>query len=271
MIKVKTFLYKNDFHIIYIKINKMNIINIYLIVNFFLVSFFLIDKMICIPIILYIKKDIMNVKKEYEKTRWYLLHVFINILCVVTSFSGFYLSMKNIYTSLNPVPFAKLYTKEWILGPTSPLPTLIILSSHLYHMLFFALSNSDLYHHIFFAFSLTTINMIGDYGFARNVIPFVLCGLPGIIEYTIMSLYKFNFINKNMRYSVTIAHLFLRLPLGIMIFYSLLHQVFFNYNICNPISTSIGATLVFINVTQYCFENIKSSIKHIQKIEMKFN
>jgi hypothetical protein len=68
-----------------------------------------------------------------------------------------------------------------------------------------------------------------------------------------------------MRYSVTIAHLFLRLPLGILIFYSLLYQVFFNYNVCNPILTLIGAMLVLINVTQYCFENIKSSIKHYSK------
>ena len=248
------------------KINKMNIINIYSMVNLFIVSFFLFDKMICIPIILYIKKDIINLKKDYERTRWYLLHIFINILCVITSFNGFYLSFKNIYTSLNPVPFAKPYTKEWILGPTSPLPTLIILSSHLYHLLFFTTSISDLYHHIFFAFSMSTINMIGDYGIARNIIAFVLCGLPGILEYTIMSLYKFNFINKkNMRYNVTIMHLLLRLPLGIIITYSLLYQVFFNYKVCNPFLTFIIGILVLINVTQYCFENIKSSIKHYSK------
>lgn len=241
----------------------MNLFNIYLVIKFLIISFFLFDKTICIPIILSIKKDMINVKKDYDRTRWYLLHIFINILISTISYNGLYLSLKNVYTSLNPVKFAEPYTRNWFMGPTSPLPSLIIASGHLYHILFFTTSKSDLYHHIFFAFSMTSINMIGDYGLARNVIPFVLCGLPGIIEYIIMCLYKFDFIiKKRMRYYVTLMHITLRLPLGLVVSYSLLYQVFFNTNVSNPMLTFIVGILVLINITQYCFENIQSSIRH---------
>jgi hypothetical protein len=241
----------------------MKLFNIFLFINFFNILFFLIDKMICTPIILSVRKNMIYNEKDYRRTRWYILHIFINILCSITSFNGIYYTFKNIHTSLNPVKFAKPYTKEWLIGPTSPLPTLIIASGHLYHMLFYKISNSDIYHHLFFAFTMTSINMMGDYGFARNVIPFILCGLPGIIEYIIMSMYKLEFIiKKRMRYYITLMHCVLRLPLGIITAYSLLYQILFNPKVLNPNLTLIVGILVLINVIQYCYENIKSSIRH---------
>ena len=241
----------------------MNFFNIFLFINFFNIMFFLIDKMVSVPIIFSVKKDIVNNKKDYGRTRWYILHIFINILCFITSFSGIYLTIKNIHTSLNPIKFAEPYTIEWFIGPTSPIPSLIVASGHIYHLIFFTTSKSDIYHHLFFALTMTTINMIGDFGLCRNSVSFILCGLPGIIEYTIMSLYKLGFMRKKiMRYLVTLMHCLLRLPLGIIISYSILYQVFFNVKVYNPIMSFMIGILVIINVVQYCFENIKSSIKH---------
>lgn len=228
-----------------------------------MILFYLFDKMICIPIIHYVKKDLENIKKDYNRTRWYLLHICINILCAITSFNGLCLTFNNIHTSLTPIKFAEPYTKEWLLGPTSPLPSLIVASGHLYHILFFGTSKSDIYHHLFFAFPMPIINMIGDYGFARNVIQSVLCGFPGIIEYIIMSLYKFGFVvKKRMRLYITIMHCIIRLPLGLITSYSLLYQVLLSSEVANPILTFLGGILVLINSIQYCFENILSSIRH---------
>ena len=65
-----------------------------------------------------------------------------------------------------------------------------------------------------------------------------------------------------MRYSVTLMHCILRLPLGIITSYSFLYQVLLNSEVVNPILTFIVGILVLINSIQYCFENIKSSIRH---------
>ncbi len=185
--------------------------------------------MICIPIILNINKTIVTRKKDYKKIRWYLLHIFMNIFVTITSINGVYLSYKNIYTNLTPIKMAEPYSIEWFFGPTSPLATLIVASGHLYHILFFSITKSDIYHHLVFAGLLTTLNMIGDYGIARNSISFVLSGFPGIIEYTIMLLYKFEYLTKKMmRYYVTIMHCLVRFPLSILIAYSFFYQVFFN-------------------------------------------
>lgn len=227
------------------------------------IFFFLIDKMICKPMISYISPKIKKDKKNYQRTRWYILHIFINILTAITSFNGVYYSYKNKYTSLSAIEMAKPYSLEWFYGPTSPLPILFIGSGHLYHILFFSTTASDVYHHLLFAMTMCTLNMIGNYGFARNIIPFVLSGLPGIIEYIIMTLYKFEYLSKKItRYLVTIMHCLLRFPLSMIITYYLSHQILFNPNVLNPIYTSIVIFLLFLNATQYCYENIKASIKY---------
>ncbi len=168
-----------------------------------------------------------------------------------------------MYTSLSPIKMAEPYSLEWFFGQTFPIPVLNVASGHLYHILFFSTTASDIYHHLFFVALMSAMNLIGDYGYARNIIPFVLSGLPGIIEYIIMSLYKFDYLNKRiMRYCVTIMHSLLRLPLSILIFCSLFYQIIFNENVTNPIMTLTVIILLFINATQYCYENIRSSIRH---------
>ena len=68
-----------------------------------------------------------------------------------------------------------------------------------------------------------------------------------------------------MRYSVTVMHCLLRFPLSMMIAYNYIYQVLYNPSVSNPILVSIVTLLLVINATQYCFENIKSSIKHYYK------
>jgi len=233
---------------------------------FYLLSvFYIIDKYICTPIILKMNKKLIIGSKDHGRTRWYLLHIFINILTTITAFNGVYLTYLNPYTSLSPIAFAKPYTLDWFIGPTSPLPTLIVASGHLYHILFFSTTKSDIYHHLTFAGTMCTINMLGNYGNARNVIQFVLSGLPGIIEYSIMVLYKFEFVNKKqMRYSVTVMHCLLRFPLGLWASWIMFYQILFNSEVVYLFMTLIVCMLVLLNSTQYCFENISSSIRHYQ-------
>lgn len=243
----------------------MNLFQILLFIFILNVFFFIIDKMCCIPIILKMNKKLLNNSKDYGRTRWYLLHIVINMLTTITAINGVYLTYLNPYQSLTPIPFAEPYNLDWFIGPTSPLPTLIVASGHLYHILFFSTSKSDIYHHLTFAATMSSINMIGNYGNARNIIQFVLSGLPGILEYSIMSLYKFEYLTKkHMRYSVTLMHCLLRFPLGLCIFWILFYQILYNPEAVNLLGTTIVSLLVLLNSTQYCVENIRSSIKHYQ-------
>lgn len=240
----------------------MNLINIFGII--FLINIFLsiIDKIFCLTIISYFGKHL----KDKSRIRWYLLHIVINIFTVITSINGVYMSFNKFYTNLSPIKMAKPLTNSWFFGPTSPIPTLIVASGHLYHILFFSTSKEDIYHHVLFAGTMSFINMIGDYGYARNIIQFVLSGLPGIFEYFIMSIYKFEFIGKKkMRYLITIMHCILRCPLGLLIGINFIYQLKNNKNINNPIMVFIISLLVILNSTQYCYENIRSSIKHYSK------
>lgn len=177
---------------------------------------YFVDSYICYPFILKFKKKKLS-NKDLNRTRWYLLHIFINILTAITSFSGIYQSYFHITDSLNPIEMAKPFTLNWLYGPSSPFPTMFVAAGHLYHMLIFSVSKDDIYHHLLFALSMTSINMLCNYGYARNIISFVLSGLPGIFEYLIMVLYKLNYLTKkHMRYSVTLFHTFLRFPLDLL-------------------------------------------------------
>ena len=68
-----------------------------------------------------------------------------------------------------------------------------------------------------------------------------------------------------MRYLVTVMHCLLRLPISMIIAYNHTYQVLYNPLVSNPILVSIQTLLLVMNATQYCFENIKSSIKHYHK------
>lgn len=243
----------------------MNFINLILFLIILNVLLYIIDIFFCIPFILNFKRDLL--KKDFNRTRWYLIHILINILITLTSFSGVYQSYHHMTNSLTPIPMAEPFTSNWFYDATSPIPTLLVASGHLYHMLVFSVSRDDIYHHLLFALSMTSINMLCNYGYARNIVSFVLSGLPGIFEYTLMVLYKLNYLTKkNMRYLVTIAHCFLRFPLGILVFYHFIYQIIFNHMIEESrFYILIISCLLLLNVTQYCIENIISSIKHFQK------
>lgn len=225
---------------------------------------YIIDSFICIPFIVKFKKNLSI--KDFNRTRWYLLHIFINILTAITSFSGIYQSYYHLTDSLNPIEMAKPFTLNWLYGPSSPFPTMLVASGHLYHILRFSVTKDDIYHHLLFALSMSTINMLCNYGYARNIVSFSLSGLPGIFEYTIMVLYKLNYLTKkNMRYLVTFFHTFLRFPLGLITFIHLFYQVLFNHLMESKINVLIVSLLLLVNITQYLIENIKSSINHYKK------
>ena len=239
----------------------MDLISIILFLVILNCLFYIVDIFLCCPFIKYFNKNLL--KKDFNRTRWYLIHVLINIFIAFTSFSGIYQSYHHMTNSLTPIPMAEPFTLNWFYDASSPIPTLLVASSHLYHMLVFSVSTDDIYHHLLFALSMTSINMLCNYGYARNIVSFVLSGLPGIFEYTLMVLYKLNYLTKkNMRYLVTFVHSILRFPLGFIIFLHLGYQILFNNFVENKFFVAIIAFLLLLNITQYLTENIKASLRY---------
>ena len=114
--------------------------------------------------------------------RWYLIHGLTNT--IVSCFS--YKDM--ITTFVNP-----LSTKTDI----SLLPTNMILSLHLYHMVFFKLSFIDWLHHILMIGIVVPIGIINyNTGSIINYCCFFLSGFPGAIDYYMLFLVKKNVLSK---------------------------------------------------------------------------
>lgn len=216
---------------------------------------------------LYILDKIFLSYIKDEKLRYYIIHFFVNLIVTITSFRSFYEVYLNNENSLIETKLHFDIFVDEFNSYKSKLPILIVAALHIYHCLFFNISNSDIYHHITFAFSLLLINLCFNWGKGHQSITFVICGLPGVFEYFIMSLYKCNYINKiNMRYMVTFFHLTLRLPLGLYVSHNMFKGILKNK--CEqPFFGMIVGTLTLLNVTQYAYLNCKSSYSNYFKVK----
>ena len=115
------------------------------------------------------------------KARWYQLHVFGNLLVtykIFTEISNLYIDPFNSYKFLENHD-----------------ATIIILCMHIHHVLFFKLNLMDYFHHIVFV----ALGILPSLIFVRTnqiYLGYIACsGIPGVIEYSILSLYKNNKIN----------------------------------------------------------------------------
>ena len=116
-----------------------------------------------------------------SKGRWYQLHAFSNLLIVIY-----------ILPEIKNIIYYNYYNNNYI---ENNIPSLFILVLHLYHVLAFKnLYLIDYIHHIFFVGFGLVPSMI----FLKSNQSFLAflpsMGIPGIIEYTTLTLYKNNYI-----------------------------------------------------------------------------
>jgi hypothetical protein len=76
-------------------------------------------------------------------------------------------------------------------------PTIMVTMLHFWHCIAYnGLSVDDYIHHFVFAISLGIINLIWDWGYSTNFMIFFICGLPGGLDYLMLSAVKHGYIKK---------------------------------------------------------------------------
>jgi len=117
--------------------------------------------------------------------RWFLLHSIGNLVVAAVCVPD----IINVFGN-PPAALSVEYCRS--LGPVgcSDWPTCIIIAMHLYHMLSFKLSADDLFHHLLFVPIIGGINFCYPLGTLGNVLCFFISGLPGGIDYMMLSMVK---------------------------------------------------------------------------------
>jgi hypothetical protein len=112
-----------------------------------------------------------------SKANWKLLHCCANFGVVAGSLEDVIFAFKD--------PHMTCVVKA------SPIPCTIIGALHLYHLMAYSTSSADWFHHVLFCGTLVPIGLL-DPNPIVNIFSFFLSGLPGGIDYLMLSLVKHN-------------------------------------------------------------------------------
>lgn len=125
---------------------------------------------------------------DFTNCKWFSIHSIGNFFICLYAYNDVKKTIDDPVNSLN-------YDYEY-----SMIPVFITITLHLYHILapwfFKKLRLDDIIHHILFAFGLGFICLFYRFGYVQNFVIFFLTGLPGCIDYFLLTLVKLNKINK---------------------------------------------------------------------------
>jgi hypothetical protein len=139
-----------------------------------------------------------------NKARWFQLHALVNLIITIIIVPEFYNIVKYPETGYNSI--------------TKHSASYYIIISHIYHILTFKnLGLYDYFHHILFV-ALGVVPCFCWLQTNQSYLAYIPCsGIPGIIEYVTLALYKNNKISLYTQKKVnSINYNFLRLPLCVM-------------------------------------------------------
>ena len=110
---------------------------------------------------------------------------------------------------------------------------------HIYHCIAFDLNKDDIFHHVLFVFFGMIFKHFTNTGFTLALYLFFINGVPGGIDYIMLTLYKLNFIDKHTRHKIAVyLNSWVRCP-GLIfsntlfIFYTLIHETNFSRKMFN--------------------------------------
>ena len=199
--------------------------------------------------------DFTLIKIFGNRARWFQLHAFINTIITFYILNEYIEIILNLEKTYKPI---KNYDVFYF-----------IINLHLFHVLTFRnLTKYDYFHHIVFVVFgiLPSIFLINTNQSYMAFIPG--CGIPGIIEYFILSLYKNNRISLiNQKFINSINYNYFRYPLCIVgVTYN-----FINYNNGklqdNFWPTIYFNTLLFVNGSLFNYLTLGSYQKISNKIK----
>ena len=201
------------------------LINFILYNSYALGLIFITDKVLCF---------IIN-----DKARWFQLHFSANMLIT-------YLTYNNV---INIVNFPQ--NSSLALTDSENFAGSMALSIHIYHCLFFPLTNIDLIHHISSVFLSIPINLIYNVK-TLHMFYFFLTGLPGGLDYLFLTLYKNNQIHYLTQKNFSSKqNIFIRIPGGIICCYLMYYSTHFIHSLPELICAYLMIIIIFLNVTMF--------------------
>lgn len=189
-----------------------------------------------------------------KNARWFFIHSISNSFVCYYSFQD----LSNVFDNILILPDLSFSINTYI---SFWYATLI----HLYHLIFFKIRKSDLYHHIIM------VGICGPLSYYCNSIVtsyalFFLCGLPGLIDYFNLFLYKINLISSlKQKYLYILISTFIRSPGSIVCsflnIYVIKQNFYYYFNLTKFICYSMTTFLTFMNSQYYLYETYFDYLK----------
>ena len=221
----------------------------------FLIGFFDILSIITTKVV---NKSIII--KDNPNIRWFFVHSFSNILITYYSFSD----LKKVITNIDSI-------NNFTWNEESYLSFWISILTHIYHILFFKLSNDDILHH----FTMVLIAGSLEYSQKNIICPavlFFLSGFPGAIDYFCLYLVKINLLNKDKEKKIYLyITTYIRGPGACILSFINIYNNYYNF------IALLSSTLVFWNgqyylmKTSFDYGKYKEKIKFQREIWLKEN
>jgi len=170
-----------------------------------------------------------------KQSRWYFIHSIVNFIILSNTYKDVY----NTFTCSNPVT----------IKPSMDINVMnsLITSLHVYHLFFYTnLRLDDYLHHIIMltVFNISILQVQGSY---PGTLLFFMNGLPGFIDYSLLSLTKYNLLSKKReKYINTFLNVYVRSP-GILL---TLGNLFYNVENKNAM-IFLNGFFIFFNSQYY--------------------
>ena len=193
----------------------------------------------------------------HTKARYFSLHGLWNIIITIMIIPDIY---KTAIDPLNALTSGNDFNR-W--------PIIMVAVLHFWHCVAYGkLNGDDYFHHILFAVSLCMMNFIWDWGYSTNFFIFFICGLPGGLDYLMLSAVKHDYIHKLSEKKINrILNMWCRGP-GCIASACIIWINWMSGNTSHiPISMKLFAILLSIFNGQYYSQRvIESCVIHEQKI-----
>lgn len=156
---------------------------------------------------------------------WYIIHAYCNFFVVYKCVPYILDFMNEPLQSIQNTTDLNLHYYAFI--------------PHLYHCIAYDLNKDDIFHHVLFVFFAMLLKKFINTGFTIALYLFFINGVPGGIDYIMLTLYKFNLITKHTRHNIAVyLNSWFRCPglifsNTIFIVYTLIHETNFYRKLFN--------------------------------------
>eukprot|EP00759_Apiculatamorpha_spiralis_P014080 PhF_6_TR20815/c0_g1_i2/m.29946 len=190
-----------------------------------------------------------------NKGHWFAMHALANLYVVILAAPDLYSTLTD---PMNGMSKGGCNHRLWSCNDVA---TSAILAIHMYHVLAYRnLTADDWFHHILFCTTILPLHFVYSWGVWANTLPFFISGLPGGIDYVLLTLVKTKVIHSLTEKKLNVyLNLWLRAPGLISVL--VLNYIGFLYSDHNiPAIPCIGGGMLVLFNAQYYSERVVASM-----------